>query len=167
MANIERCKGIDTGFGYLVGSGYYGKTRELDDIVQQAANLLRKTFDTDIQMRFNSDQQSGGAFVKDDRSSSEIGITAGLANRELYEMGWENIVELSRDEFNRFQPDFIKISTCLSKDFLTDPSDFILIDKEYRDFETLDQAIKWILEGTNKKLWEYIGCLRKQQQLNM
>lgn len=167
MANIERCKGIDTGFGYLVGSGCYGKTRELDDIVQQAANLLKETFNTDIQIRFNSDQKSGGAFVADDKTSSEIGITAGLANRELYEMGWEKVVELFYDDLNRFQPDFIKISTCLSKDFLKAPSDFILIDKEYKDFGTLDQAIKWLLEGTNKKMWEYIRRLKKQQQYNM
>ena len=31
---IERCAGISTGTGYLVGGGYYGKTNELDDIVK-------------------------------------------------------------------------------------------------------------------------------------
>lgn len=66
MAKIERCRGFNIGAVYLVGSGIYGKTEVLDEIVQQAAGRLLEMFDADIIIRFNSDSESGGAYVKDE-----------------------------------------------------------------------------------------------------
>lgn len=161
MAKIERCLGTDTGYGYLAGAGEYGKTQELDDIVVMVARLLKKHFDTNIQIRFNSDQKSGGAFIADHGQSSSIGITAGLANRELYKMPWEQIIEKTQAELDGYAPDFIKVSTCLDRSFLRESSDYVLCNHEYRDFNSLEEAMKWILEGTNERLWKYVQEIKQ------
>lgn len=74
-----RVNGIPVG---LVGSGYRGKTEELDLVVQKAAELLANFFQRDIEIRFNSDQESGGAFIKDKKKgmdgSCQVGLCAGL-----------------------------------------------------------------------------------------
>lgn len=86
MAKIERCYGISTGLGYLVGAGGNGKTKELDDLVQKAAVLLKEKLGVNITIRFNTDRRSGGAFVQDGEMSSKIGITAGLYNTAFRKM---------------------------------------------------------------------------------
>lgn len=50
MGKIERCYGISTGLGYLVGSGGQGLTEELDQTVEEAARHLsgsKRNRDTD------------------------------------------------------------------------------------------------------------------------
>ena len=42
MAEIKRCYGISTGTGYLVGAGGTGKTPELDNMVKEAAEALKR-----------------------------------------------------------------------------------------------------------------------------
>lgn len=66
MATITRCAGIPTGTGFLVGDGYSGENSILDDMVQQAAEFLRKHFNQDIEIRFNHNRKSGGAWINDD-----------------------------------------------------------------------------------------------------
>ena len=65
MAMIERCYGISTGLGYLVGAGGSGFTEELDQIVEEAAHKLYEMYGVKITIRFNTDRKSGGAFVLD------------------------------------------------------------------------------------------------------
>lgn len=96
---IERCAGIPTGLGFLVGGGYYGKTKELDDVVQREAEILQELYGMDIQIRFNSNRESGGAWVIDGRENSSIGLSASLRNSKLFHMSCEEILEMSEDEF--------------------------------------------------------------------
>ncbi|MEM3858869.1 MAG: hypothetical protein QW478_05630 [Candidatus Micrarchaeaceae archaeon] len=79
---ITRSKGYDTGyFGLRAGAGYEGKTKELDDVVMEEAKFLQKQFNKDIEIRFNTDQESGGAFLKDGESNQSLGLGAKLEYR--------------------------------------------------------------------------------------
>jgi len=63
---ITRSLGIDPGLpwgGLLPGGGYEGKTKRLDRAVQRFAEWLHARIAGPVQVRFNSDRLSGGAFV--------------------------------------------------------------------------------------------------------
>lgn len=63
---ITRSLGIDPGLpwgGPLPGGGYEGKTKRLDRAVQRFAEWLHARIAGPVQVRFNSDRLSGGAFV--------------------------------------------------------------------------------------------------------
>jgi len=66
--------------GPLPGGGMTGATAELDALVGAAAAWLAATFDRDVQVRFNSDRQSGGAWVEVPSNDPfcQVGITAYL-----------------------------------------------------------------------------------------
>lgn len=166
MAKIERCYGISTGTGYLVGSGVTGKTRALDDIVKDAAELLRAHFDVNVVIRFNSNRKSGGAFVADSGMSDKIGITAGLFNSALREMDGYKREQLTRQEYEELAEslDKIEISTCLAKEFLKEASPFVTLTHEFRDFASLDEAFRWIIGGTNNAMLAYIEEMKYQDK---
>ena len=165
MAKIERCYGISTGLGYLVGAGGSGKTKELDDLVQKAAVLLKEKLGVNITIRFNTDRQSGGAFVQDGEMSSKIGITAGLYNTAFRKMNTQEKMELTEKEWRQYldNPDAISVSSCLIENFLSKKSQFVCLDTEFRDFDSIEEAMHWILTGTNKEMWLYIDDLKRQQ----
>ena len=86
---ITRSLGIDPGLpwsGPLPGGGYEGKTRRLDRAVQRFAEWLHARIAGPVQVRFNFDRLSGGAFVypgldPDARiafDTPEIGLSARL-----------------------------------------------------------------------------------------
>lgn len=87
MGNIARSTGKPIGSGTVVygmaGGGYRGLTPELDALVLQGAEALAGAYRMDITVRFNSDRESGGAFlvtheVDDIGSNGEVGIGASL-----------------------------------------------------------------------------------------
>lgn len=65
---ISRSTGYDPGIptmGMRPGGGYSGSTEELDRSVQEDAKWLADAFPGfDVEIRFNSDRQSGGAFLQ-------------------------------------------------------------------------------------------------------
>ncbi len=71
---------------FVVGGGYEGKTKELDDTVKRNADLLNKIFKRDVEIRFNSDRNSGGAWVvnslKGFYGNCQIGLNAGIVHCE-------------------------------------------------------------------------------------
>ncbi len=86
---ITRSLGIDPGLpwsGPLPGGGYNGKTKRLDRAVQRFAEWLHRQIAGPVQVRFNSHQLSGGAYVYPDAAPGgkitfdmpEIGLGAGL-----------------------------------------------------------------------------------------
>src|SRR4051812_34690745 len=75
---IERSRGVAAG-PYTAGAGYSGATPELDSVVAAAAVLLAEHYGRDVEIRFNTDRQSGGAYV---RGVATLGITAKLWNLE-------------------------------------------------------------------------------------
>lgn len=83
MSTIERSTGLLVVFGGVIqgmaGDGYSGCTAELDAVVMQAAGCLAASYGADIEVRYNSDRESGGAWVKTpDGRNNRVGICASL-----------------------------------------------------------------------------------------
>jgi hypothetical protein len=88
VLQITRSRGIPAGYGgYVVGGGYRGATKELDDSVQDAASALAKRFGS-VEIRFNTDRRSGGAWLvtnpgqNDITANTWIGVNASLVPAE-------------------------------------------------------------------------------------
>jgi hypothetical protein len=80
-ATITRSTGIRVpGWsGPLPGGGYRGITSELDAVVAEAAAALASAYGQPVVIRFNSDRESGGAWlVTGDGRDNETGIGASL-----------------------------------------------------------------------------------------
>lgn len=80
---ITRSAGIPVTDGYVTygvaGGGYRGVTAGLDAVVAEAAELLAGEYGQDIEIRFNSDRESGGAWlVTPDGRNDRVGISAGV-----------------------------------------------------------------------------------------
>ena len=52
-----------TTYGYA-GGGYSGATKELDETVVRESEFMAKEFKKPVEIRFNSDKQSGGAWIR-------------------------------------------------------------------------------------------------------
>jgi hypothetical protein len=64
------------------GGGYRGVTAELDQVVTSAASALADWYGSDIEIRFNSDRESGGAWlVSADGRNHYVGICASVVTR--------------------------------------------------------------------------------------
>ena len=94
IPQITRSPGVPAGYGgYIVDSGYKGATKELDDRVQGAASALAERFGSDVEIRFNSDRRSGGAWLVTHPgdngidANTWIGINASLAPADEDEGG--------------------------------------------------------------------------------
>jgi len=111
---ITRSSGISPGVpwaGPLPGGGHDGKTKRLDRAVVRFAEWLRAHLPGPVQIRFNSDRLSGGAFVYPGARGAvtfdtpEIGLTARLIMPEhvkqerekAWEEGnWRRLVSVER-----------------------------------------------------------------------
>lgn len=154
MSKIERCAGINTGLGYVVGGGYSGKTDELDAVVQKEAEILQELYGRDVVVRFNSNRESGGAFIKDGAEDSSIGLTACIFNAKMRKMMRENALDFFNLPWKeRVQlednPDSMEYSvnvdltmtdnTCSTGKFV---GNFC-----YNDFPTLDEAVEFLKQN--------------------
>jgi hypothetical protein len=126
---ITRSAGIPVKVGALhaiVGGGYRGLTKELDDTVAQEAELLSALFNRDVEIRFNSDRESGGAWLKNSleglEANCQVGLNAGLRPIKPAGMSDEDFRIKSSLEFIRSQPKELYIETYVSASCLKDPS---------------------------------------------
>jgi len=138
---ISRSPGVPTGYpGLVAGGGYTGATKDLDDAVANAAEMLRAAYDMDVTIRFNSDRRSGGAWLvtsSEDRigSNSDIGLSVRLVdvadrraraakNKERY--GWEDDTDrmLLEDGFDPSKPPthYLLFSSYIGNAALKDPA---------------------------------------------
>lgn len=80
MNAITRSTGTPiAGSGLVAGGGYRGITDELDAAVREAARALVRAYGTDVEIRYNSDRESGGAWlVTPDGRNAQVGICASL-----------------------------------------------------------------------------------------
>lgn len=96
MPEIKRHGGTAV-HGFIVGGGYEGRTKELDQIVQREAELLKATYNRDVQIRFNSDRLSGGAWLVNSlpgfSGCCQVGLCAG--NREATGLYIDTVVDAS------------------------------------------------------------------------
>lgn len=154
MSKIERCAGINTGLGYVVGGGYSGQTDELDAVVQKEAEILQDLYGRDVVIRFNSDRESGGAFIKDGAEDSSIGLCARIFNAKMRKMLRENALDFFNLPWKeRVQlednPDTMEYSvnvdltmtnnTCSTGKFVGNYC--------YNDFTTLDEAVEYLKQN--------------------
>jgi hypothetical protein len=116
-----------------------GRTTELDDTVKQAADLLGRQFNRDIEIRFNSDARSGGAWLKNSlpgfSGNCQVGLGAGIT---------------PKGHTSSFPEGFIYVSTYVSQSALKDKS---LATWEggrepysYKVYQSLEGALDWLIE---------------------
>ncbi len=68
----------------LAGSGYRGITADLDAAVVAASEALAAAYGPPVEIRFNTDRESGGAFLQtQDGRSDQVGICASLVTGRL------------------------------------------------------------------------------------
>ena len=92
--SIERSAGFPLGAGAvtygMAGGGWSGVTAELDAVVLQAAEALAAAYGKDIEVRFNSDRHSGGAWLRTpDGQNNDVGIGASVITAWTRER-WES-----------------------------------------------------------------------------
>lgn len=143
---ITRSTGITTGLGYLVGNGYEGETKKLDDGVLKIADLLKKTFNKNIEIRYNSNRKSGGAFVKDTHFSDQIGLGAGLHSSKFNAMTTEEKIKLSDAEIENLPRDMILYHAVLADNLAINPNRKDI----YKYFKTLKGAYNWLRKHMNE-----------------
>lgn len=154
---ITRSPGTSTGLGYLVGSGFEGKTKELDNAVLKNAKLLHKTFGKDIEIRFNTNRESGGAFIKDNEYSCKIGIGASLSSSRYHSLTDAEKMELSFEESMKLPKDIILYHAVLDDSLLNRHGKR---EDIYRYFKTLKGAFKWLHRNRNEDaVNEYLSKL--------
>lgn len=155
--DIYRCPGIITGLGYVVGGGYSGITKDLDEAVKTAAELLRDHFDCEVVIRFNSDRRSGGAWVRESEkdtlgTNDSIGLGAHLYNREFASLPISVRMSMSQAEWNRCRnnPDAIWFETAINikKTINSVPENSNRLnytgEYEFRDWDTLEDAAEYL-----------------------
>jgi hypothetical protein len=72
----------------VAGGGYNGCAAELDAVVAEAARALAAASGQDVEIRFNSDRESGGAFLcTPDGRNSDVGVCASLVTARPRERG--------------------------------------------------------------------------------
>ena len=155
---ITRSTGLYTGYGaYFCGNGYEGLTKELDDTVKREAELLTTTFKRDAEIRFNSDRESGGAWLKnslkDFAGNCQVGLGAGIRAIKPEGMSREDWVHNSTREFRQSQPKELYIDTYVSASGLKDPSlaNSGLDDSRYcfLHHKSVDEALAWLIENVD------------------
>lgn len=78
---ITRSAGVPTGLGFIVGGGWSGFTAELDQAVCEAAEALADAFPGfGVEIRFNSDRRSGGAWLKTGGEGVEADTLVGIGS---------------------------------------------------------------------------------------
>ena len=156
---IERSVGITTGTGYLVGDGYKGKTNELDTAVVEISKLMEDTFKKDIEIRFNHDRESGGAFIKDNAFSCKIGIGVRLASSKYLAMSRQEKDNLSALDIRKLPNDVMFYHVVIDKNLIKEFNE----KDRYKDFNSLDDAYDWLSENMNMtEVQKYLNDLGKE-----
>lgn len=143
---ITRSAGMTTGYGYLVGSGYEGKTKKLDNTVLKMAKLMQNTFHQDVVIRYNTDRESGGSFIKDSNYSCQIGIGAGLHSSKFLALTQEEKIKFSMKEYDNLPKDVILYHVVLADNLSNNPGKKDLNKK----FKSIKGAFNWLLRNINK-----------------
>lgn len=155
---ITRSTGLYTGYmAYFCGNGYEGLTEELDDIVKREAELLTTTFNRDIEIRFNSDRESGGAWLKNSlegfAGNCQVGLGAGIRTVKPEGMSRDDWVHNSTRQFRDSQPKELYIDTYVKQSALKNPSlaDSGLDDSRYcfLHHKSVDQALAWLIANVD------------------
>ena len=155
-AQITRSAGIPTGCGYLVGNGYEGKTKELDGIVYDIAEQLREMYGKDVEIRYNCDRESGGAFVRDNDYSCKIGIGARLVSSVFRSMTRKEQIDFPMEDYGKLPKDTIIYHIVLDESVAKPGVD------AYSDFETTAEAFEFLKNNADQSaLNDYLEKLKR------
>ncbi|MBI2060681.1 MAG: hypothetical protein HYT87_13000 [Nitrospirae bacterium] len=175
MKNIERStgtpirvNGLPTGF--LAGGGYSGCTDKLDRTVQAAAELLTREFGCKIQIRFNSDRESGGAFIEPP-PAGELGICAGyllVPPKGMSRGKWMGLPigtwrEVGRKRFyvaSNVGVGMLRNPLMADKGYVKDETDHRY---SYRFHRNIAGALVWILEHVDRATWTTLHTTGKEE----
>lgn len=160
MPTIERSAGTPTGYliAPLCGNGYSGLTKRLDDTVIEAAKLLAAEFGRDVEIRFNSDRRSGGAWLKNSGKgfdgNCQVGLNAGLYKIGANDIPWESSREY-REKIEAL-PDKLVISTYIRASALNDPAMATEGPKGHepsccKDHRSLPVAMAWLRKNIKRE----------------
>jgi hypothetical protein len=150
---------LPAGYYGLPGGGYRGLTDELDALVQEAAEKLTAEYGRDVVIRFNSNRESGGAYLKDAPTKDcLVGINGGLYRPSWAELGMtmDDYLDRHRDDRAWYEalPQTLGVHTNVNVAALIDPS--LATDGRYhRDpsedspysyvkHESVDAALVWL-----------------------
>lgn len=93
---IERSAGelvTAGGMPARVGGGYRGKRDDQDEAVKEFARRLAATFPNhEIQIRYNTNRMGGGAWLKDGKRNTQVGLGADLIAPEWQKRAFEKYV---------------------------------------------------------------------------
>ena len=159
--SITRGVGYVVDGGYIVGGGYEGLTKELDALVQKCAEWLHSHFpDRDVQIRFNSNRKSGGAFIESNHGLSGViyikfgaglrasGLQAAL-NRytagEITFSEYENAIRNAEDDMV-----YVDVGVNLKHTKNTCAGTPEFGDVLWVDFDTFDEAARYIEENVQE-----------------
>ena len=132
--------------------GYPAATAELDQVVQRAAEKLLAMTGRSVEVRFDIDGQSGGAFLKRGDGRTGFGITAKLAAKVARDAKYSNQEQYRA--LYRAAPRVLEVSVYAGKALLYDP-------RAFRDYSSpgdsfilvptqgLDEALGWIRQHTS------------------
>ncbi len=149
---IERSIGTVV-HGFIVGGGYEGNTTELDKTVMEAANILQSLYSKDIEIRFNSDRRSGGAWLKNSLKGfdahAQIGICAGYEKIRPRNMTVDEWIHTDIDKL----PEQFLIATYIKATALLNPA---LANNgnensrySYCYHKTLAEATEYLIKNVN------------------
>ncbi len=151
---ITRSTGLYTGIGaYFCGNGYEGLTKELDDTVKCEAEYLTTTFKRDVEIRFNSDRESGGAWLKNSlkgfEGNCQVGLGAGLRPIRPEGMSFEDYHKAWRTLPKELYIDtYVDISvlkdTSLANSGSPDP------DYCFLHHKSVDEALAWLVANVDR-----------------
>lgn len=150
---ITRCAGISTGMGFLVGDGYSGKSKELDDIVKKEAEILQELYHKDVEIRFNHDRESGGAWVVDGKLNCSIGLCAAMGNKTLFYMPHDEKAKMPLDEYVRLAENHDMIIFQSNVDIkntinsCNESEVYPTSTSVFKDFDTLEAAVNYLRDN--------------------
>jgi hypothetical protein len=157
------------GTPYFAGGGYQGQTDELDGLVQAAAEALREAFGCDVQIRFNSDRRSGGAWVRDGRPgySNSVQIKLGAGLKKILPEGMD-FWEADKDRgFYDHPAEELYLVAAINNDLLPDLADTpekqgSLYSKHWSgEVANIGPALAWLQAALDPvKLTTYLGEVR-------
>lgn len=131
---------------YIVGGGYQGNTNELDKTVMEMAEILHELYGKDVEIRFNSDGNSGGAWLKNSLKGFDGNCQVGMC-ADLQAIQPEG---MSDDEFFkqwRTLPKELYIATNLKPSIL--PTSFVCNSEtyDYRYHKTIAEAVRFLKDN--------------------
>jgi hypothetical protein len=147
---IERSVGTIV-HNYIVGGGYQGNTEELDNTVKQMAEVLQTIYSRDIEIRFNTDGNSGGAWLKNSlpgfSGNCQVGLCAGLRIIRPNGMTDDEIFEKRKEWWT--WPKELYIATNLKPSVL--PISFTCNCKtyDYRYHTSIKEATQYLLDNVD------------------